>query len=194
MTAQNAPADPLARGLRLVRLFHRRPEDFGRLRPITAAACPAEDRALLDHREHMTVAMERRYGGPLGLRVVAERAAGMGGDTGDWYAREILLLGPDDAVVQHGIVRMDLAAVAPDVAARIRAGRIPLGRVLIDAGLLMQVQRVALLEVAPGPHLRGLFPASAACVHGRVAEIVVNGRPAIELLEIVAPVKAAVRG
>ena len=63
----------------------------------------------------------------------------------------------------------------------------PLGRILIDAGLLLQVQRVALLEVMPGPHLRALFAGATGSTHGRVAEIVVNGRPAIELLEIVAP-------
>ncbi|MFN9367515.1 MAG: hypothetical protein ACK6CT_01925 [Planctomycetia bacterium] len=179
-----ASADAVGRGLRLVRIFHRDGDSFGRLRPIEAAAVPAAPRVLLDHRHHMTVAMERRHGGPVRLRVVAERAAVA---TGAWYAREILLLGGDDAVVQHGIVRIDLATVKPDVAATIRAGRIPLGRILLAADLLLEVQRVELLEIEPGPHLRSLFADSAGPAYGRVAEIVVNGRPAVELLEIVPP-------
>jgi chorismate-pyruvate lyase len=135
----------------------------------------------------MTVAMERRHGGPVGLRVVAELSADAGEAAGDWYAREILLLGPSGAVVQHGIVRIDLNAVGPAVAAAIRAGKIPLGRILIDAGLLLEVQRVGLVAVEPGPHLAALFAGATGPAYGRVAEIVVNGRPAVELLEIVAP-------
>jgi chorismate-pyruvate lyase len=134
----------------------------------------------------MTVAMERRHGGPVGLRVVGERSADACGAAGNWYAREILLVGPHGSVVQHGIVRIDLDAVGPAVAAAIRAGRIPLGRILLAAGLLLEVQRVALLAVEPGPHLRALLGGATGSVYGRVAEIVVNGRPAVELLEIVA--------
>ncbi len=187
MTASQALTDPVDRGLRLVRIFHPRPADFGRLRPIDGGSMPQAARDLLDHRQHMTVAMERRHGGPVALRVVAERADGDPGDAAAGYAREILLLGPDGAVVQHGIVRLDLGAVDREVAVAIRAGKIPLGRILIGAGLLLEVQRVRLLEVEPGPHLQGLFGGASGPAWGRVAEISVNGRPAVELLEIVAP-------
>lgn len=187
MTAPHAPVDSVDRGLRLVRIFHRPPERFGRLRPIAAADVPCGPRDLLDHSHHMTVAMERHHGGPVGLRVVAEATAGHAGRTESGYAREILLIGPDGRVVQLGIVRIDLAAVGTEVAAAIRAGRTPLGRILISAGLLLEVQRVELLAVELGPHTRTLFAGAAGPAYGRVAEIVVNGRPAIELLEIVAP-------
>jgi hypothetical protein len=43
---------------------------------------------------------------------------------------------------------------------------------------------VNLLEIEPGPHLRGLV-GGAGRSFGRVAEIAVDGRPTIELLEIV---------
>lgn len=187
MTAPHAAADSVDRGLRLVRIFHPDPGAFGQLAAVDAADVPPEPRGLLDHHAHMTVAMERRYGGAVGLRVVGERSADACGAAGTWYAREILLVGPHGTVVQHGIVRIDLDAVGPAVAAAIRAGRIPLGRILLAAGLLLEVQRVALLAVEPGPHLRELLRASTGSVYGRVAEIVVNGRPAVELLEIVAP-------
>ena len=142
----------------------------------------------------MTVAMERFYGGPVGVVVVAEHAAGGGAEDREaWYEREILLRAADGRIVQHGIVRIDLDCVPQAVAGEIRAGRTPLGRVLIAAGMLLKVHRVGLLAVDPGPELRVLLgtddpPAGdAPQAFGRVAEIAVNGVPAVELLEIVAP-------
>lgn len=187
MIPEHDSADSVDRGLRLVHIFHRDPAVFGRLRSVAGAAVPRWARDLLDHLQHMTVAMERRHGGSVGLRVVAETAGDDRGGLPAAYAREILLLRPDGAVVQHGIVRIDLTAVGQDVAATIRSGKTPLGRILIDAGLLLEVQRVGLLEIEPGPHLQGLFRSPPRHTYGRVAEIVVNGRPAVELLEIVAP-------
>lgn len=180
------PTDPSAvgRALSLVREFCPDPAGFGRFQERQPDAVPEPARRLLDHDSHMTVAMERFHGGPVGLRIVAERpAAG-----GSHYAREILLVRGDGQVVQHGIVRLDLAAVPPDTAAAIRAGRAPLGRILIDAGLLCDVQRIGLIEVAVGPHLATLLGIpEAAAAFGRVAEIRVGGALAVELLEIVAP-------
>jgi hypothetical protein len=160
------------------------PAAFGRFREVSVATVPDVPRRLLDHRSHMTVAMERFHGGPVSLRVVAERPAAPGGR----YAREILLVRGDGAVVQHGIVRIDLAAVPAATAAAIRDHRAPLGRILVDAGLLCDVQGVRLLEVAAGPHLStvlGCRPEAVA--FGRVAEIRVAGAAAVELLEIAAP-------
>jgi len=180
------PADSTAeeRALALVRGLHPDAAVFGCFRELPPDAVPDPPRRLLDHRSHMTVAMERFHGGPVDLRVVAEQPAAADADR---YAREILLL-RDGRVVQHGIVRIDLAVVPPPTAAAIRAGRLPLGRVLIDAGLLCEVQDVRLLEVTIGPHLAALFACPGdAVAFGRVAEIRVAGRPAVELLEIVAP-------
>lgn len=185
-----ASSPAVARALDLVRAMHADPAAFGEIREVAADAVPDVPRRLLDHRSHMTVAMERFHGGPVALRVVAERPAATGGG-GERYAREIVLLRGDGAVVQHGIVRIDLDAVPPPTAAAIRARRTPLGRILIDAGLLCDVQHVRLLEMATGPHLAGLFGCAAgARVYGRVAEIRVAGVAAVELLEIVAPESA----
>jgi len=188
--------DAVARAAELVQLFCSL-DDFGRLRSVTSGEVPEPARTLLDHRSHMTVAMERFHGGDVRLRVVA----GAGDrreqrpDAG-WYAREILLETQGGKVVQQGIVRIDLTHLAPEIAAAIREARRPLGRILIEAGMLREVHRVKLLEVTPGPHLNGLFwpagprsvaAAAAAPVYGRVADIQLDGRPAVELLEIVAP-------
>lgn len=171
--------DSVARAADLVGLFVAPSSDFGTIAPIAATGVPEPFRSLLDHDGHMTEAMERHHRSPVFLRVVAESRG-----PGDSYAREILLTGADGRVVQHGIVRLDLAAVDPVTAARIRAGDAPLGRILVEAGVLRRVGDVALVAVAPGPHLEALI--GPRPTFGRVAGIAIGGRPAVELLEIVA--------
>jgi chorismate-pyruvate lyase len=183
--------DAVSRATDLIRAFPEAAAGFGTLRPLRPDDLPEPYRDLLDHRSHMTVAMERMCGGPVSLEVVATRieppaASGKRGR----YMREILLASASGAVVQQGIVRIDLDAIDGKTAAAILAAKIPLGRILIEANLLRDVHDVALLEVAPGPHLRRLFGPAAANAHrmfGRVAEISLGGRPAVELLEIAAP-------
>ena len=65
--------------------------------------------------------------------------------------------------------------------------KVPIGRVLIDAGMLRDVHDVGLVEVVPGAGLAGLLEMDdrRRCTYGRVAEISLAGRPALELLEIV---------
>lgn len=171
--------DAAARAADLVALFVADPADFGTVAAVQAGRVPEPFRSLLDHASHMTVAMDRHHRGPVSLRVVAEAA-----DSGGCYAREILLDGPGGGVVQHGIVRIDLAALDASTAARIRAREAPLGRILVEAGALCEVGDVRLVAVVPGPHLARLV--GPRPTFGRVATIAVAGRPAIELLEIVA--------
>jgi hypothetical protein len=180
MSAADGGAAP-ARGRELIRVFHPDSGPFGRLRLAAPESVPAAARQLLDHQSHMTVAMERRHG-PVWLAVVDRRD-----DPSGRYAREILLHAADGRVVQHGIVRIDLRRLGAEIATAIRGESIPLGRILIAAGLLCDVHDVALVEIEPGPHLQRLFGTAAATVYGRVATIDLDGVPAVELLEIVAP-------
>ena len=179
MQPVDSPAIP--RGLALVRAMGIEPEEFGRFVEVAADVVPDGPRRLLDHRSHMTVAMERLHG-PVRLEVVD-----CGEDSAGRYAREILLVRADGRVVQHGIVRIDLRRLVAETAAAIRAAAIPLGRILIEAGLLRDVHDVSLLQIDPGPHLRRLFGTDAAPAYGRVATIDLDGVPTVELLEIVAP-------
>jgi len=174
------PTAAVSRAERLVALFGGC-EAFGSVRAVDAASVPQPHRALLDHPSHMTVAMERFHGGPVSLEVVAARPADRT-DTG--YAREILLLDQRGRRIQYGIVRIDLGMVPQAVTRRILAADAPLGRVLLDAGCLCDVQHVELLDILTGPHLASLI--GGGRTFGRVATITVGGRPAVELLEVVA--------
>ncbi len=163
------------------------------MRGVAPHEVPEPDRSLLDHESHMTVAMERLHGGQVRLRVVASRGAGAGSPPSmTFYAREILLENPAGRIVQYGIVRLDLTSLDAATVQAILDGQRPLGRILIEAGVLRDVRHVSLLEVTPGPHLSGLlWPAGRGPgdgpLHGRVADIQLNGRPAVELLEVVVP-------
>lgn len=187
MQVETESSDAVTRARTLARPFWP-PREIAGISAAEPAGVPEPARGLLDHRSHMTVAMERFHAAEMRLRVVATVDAGV--DAAAWYAREILLETPGGKVVQYGIVRIDLSAVNDATAALIRAGRRPLGRILIEAGVLRDVHRVALLSIRPGPHLGGLLQVPAAAgdpVYGRVADILLDGRPAVELLEIVAP-------
>lgn len=194
MSREHGRESAVAQALKLVCLFADPGPSFATFRSVDRGEVPEPARTLLDHTRHMTVAMEAHYGAPLGLRVVA-RARHLGATNGQdpWYAREILLLSPQGALVQYGIVCINLAHVDRATAAVIRAGRIPLGRVLINAGLLREVHDVSLLEVRPGPRLASLFGGlpvpgvPSTPTYGRVAEISLGGHPAVELLEVVVP-------
>jgi len=193
-SAGTGSLDAVARAEELVRLFAEPGPGFATFRNVDRAEVPEPARTLLDHTSHMTVAMEGLHGAPLGLRVVARaRDTGTAADQAPWYAREILLLSPQGALVQYGIVRINLEYVDRTTAAAIRAGKIPLGRVLINAGLLREVHDVSLLEVRPGPRLASLFGklpqpgVPSPPTFGRVAEISLGGHPAVELLEVVVP-------
>ncbi len=176
---------PACRASGLLAIFHSQDEAFASVRAVDAAVVPGPFRQLLDHSSHMTVAMERHHGGPVSLHVVQEAE---GAADGRGYAREILLVRGDGMVVQHGIVRLDLSVVDAALAAAIRAADVPLGRLLIEAGLLREVHDVSLLEVFPGPPLCRLFGREVCPpTFGRVADISLSGRPAIELLEVAAP-------
>ncbi len=186
----NGPGDGgVGRAEALVRLFHPEPATFAGFAPAAAVELPAGCRELLAHSSHMTVAMERFHGGPVRLEVVARRE-----DAEGRYAREILLATPAGRIVQQGIVRLDLARLDPATAAAIREESVPLGRILIAAGLFCDVHDVELLRIRPAAELLAACGGGAGGKSGkslesfgRVATIGVAGQTAVELLEIVAP-------
>jgi chorismate-pyruvate lyase len=138
---------------------------------------------LLVHEHHMTVTVEAFHGAPVDVRILARR------HQGEFYSRKILLvLQGSGRIVQFGIVRIDLSLVDPAVRDAIVAGRTPIGRVLIQHDVLRRIEPTAFLRIEPGPEQMAWFGLSEAKpLYGRLALIHCDGRPALELLEVVAP-------
>lgn len=174
----------------LTRLFYAAPADLGGFDEVTADEMPADYRRLLAHEQHMTVTVEAFHGGPVDVVVLEKRL------TPTHYARKILLARQSDGrVVQFGIMRVNLACLSPEVKEQILAEGTPLGRVLIEHGLLTNVQLFSLWRVAPGPDLARLFDLKAAeTTYGRTALIELDGAPAVELIEIITPLPAEPAG
>jgi hypothetical protein len=143
----------------------------------------------------MTVTMERFHQSPVDVRIIARV------EDGELYSREIVLTKSEKSgksgqsgksvagrVVQFGIVQFDLSYVTEAVRREIRAGEIPLGRVLINHNVLRHVDLNMVLGVRVGPALADhLRTEPGAATYGRLATIFCNGKPAIDLLEISAP-------
>lgn len=178
------PAQPLTPDLdTLVGLFFDRPELLATFAEVTSDEMPPVYRALLDHEHHMTVTVEVHHGCHVQVRVLDVL------QTPNHYARKILLVREtDQRVVQFGIMRIRLDCLSAPVRAAIEAQQAPLGRILIEHDVLRAVRLSSLLRVSPGEELCAHFGIEPAEVtYGRTAMIDVDGEPAIELLEIVAP-------
>jgi hypothetical protein len=82
---------------------------------------------------------------------------------------------------------INLKGLSDQVRAEIEARQTPLGRVLIRHNVLRRVELQRLWRIHPGPYLREKLELQAPteCIYGRSAGIIVEGRQAVELLEIV---------
>ena len=153
--------------------------------PILSTELPEPYRRLLAHTHHMTVTVEQFYGGPVDVRVLETW------QSGDDYARKILLaLRPGGEVVQFGVVRIDLGVLAPTVRRQIEDRQTPLGRVLIQNDVLRTVQPTGYFRVTPSPAMAGWFGlAEPEVTYGRIGVITADGKPAVRVAEVLAPVR-----
>ena len=148
---------------------------------VPAEQVPEPFRKLLVHEHHMTVTVEEHHGSLVDVKVL-ERTR-----SGDAYARKILLAKQSDGkIVMFGLVRIWLNYCAPDVRDAILAEQTPIGRVLIEHNVLRRIEPTEFFRLTPGPDMVAWFGSSAP-TYGRLALIHCDGKPAVELLEIVAP-------
>ena len=167
----------------LYRLFPDSP-DRPEAVEVSAEDVPEPYQKLLVHTHHMTVTVEQYYGSPVDVRVLSCRREG------DEYARKILLALKDDPanVVQFGLVRIDLGVCPEAVRTAILEGKTPLGRVLIQNDMLRRIEPVAFLRVSLDRTMAEWFRAAPGTeTFGRIGVIYTGDRPAVEVLEILAP-------
>jgi 4-hydroxybenzoate synthetase (chorismate lyase) len=150
---------------------------------IPASTTPEPYRSMLVHEHHMTVTMEQYHGTSVNVQVIDKQ------QEGEIYCRKIILTRSDDGrPVQFGIVRFNFEYVTKAVRDEIIAGKIPLGRVLIMHNVLRHIDLGAILKISAGPELAQLLDMPEHGVtYGRLATIFCNRLPAVDLLEISAP-------
>jgi chorismate-pyruvate lyase len=165
--------------------FYGRPPGYHQLGDFASIEqVPSPYDGLLDHNKHMTVTVESHYGETVDV-VVHQTSR-----KDNWYSREITLVTEQSRrIVQYGIVRLNIDALDPDVWQQIESQELPLGRVLIRHNVLREVELCELWKITSGPCLAAMLHRSIGeTVYGRTALIYCDGEPAIELLEIVAPI------
>ncbi|MFO0788739.1 MAG: hypothetical protein U0805_04725 [Pirellulales bacterium] len=166
---------------RLATLFYSDLTAIGQFESVTADSLPVDARMLLAHNDHMTVTLEAFHKSPVVVAAHHEYR-----DDASYGRVSTLSRQTDGTVVQFGVIRIwlaDLPAVAQE---QIVGKQIPLGRVLIEQGVLREVQLIGLFRIMPGPELQKYFGVHAEeAVYGRTAQILVQERPTVQLLEIV---------
>jgi chorismate-pyruvate lyase len=170
----------------LTGLFPGGPPLIAEAEHIPSASTPEPYKSLLVHQHHMTVTMESFHDCSVDVRVL-ERSL-----EGDDYCRKILLLkSGTQTVVQFGIVRLHMQYISQAVREEILAAQIPLGRVLIKHDVLRQIDLNAILKITPGPQMQNYFHCQPTdTTYGRLATIFCDGKAAIDLLEVSAPLTA----
>ena len=103
----------------------------------------------------------------------------------------LLSLEKTPQVVQFGIMRFDFSVCDRDTRDAILDGTTPLGRILIQKNIMRRIVPETFLKIVTDESLATYFDCSLSQeVHGRLAVIECNGQPAVELLEVSAPVGA----
>jgi len=153
---------------------------------VAPADVPPPFDALLVHHDHMTTRLGAFHGAPVTLDVLHDAL------DGETYRRHIVLKPQgSDRIVEVGIVRIHLGCAALQVREAILGRQTPLGDILIAHDVLRRIEPKWYLRFEPGHRLLESFrPAPAQAVYGRIGVIHYEGRPAIELLEIVRGEKA----
>ena len=180
MTHHTVAADPDRRGL--FSLFPPA-ELLSRSDLVSPEEIPEPYHALLCHEHHMTVTVERHHGEPVDVEVVEEIRGR------EAYARKsVLRLHNSQRVVQFNLMRVHFRYCSAAVRQEILTGGTPLGRILINHKVLRRVMPTAFLRVMPGAPVMSWFGLSEPrLTYGRLALIVCDERPAVEVMEIVAP-------
>ena len=94
----------------LAGLFFEDCAKLGEFTEIPVEEMPSPYRELLGHTMHMTVTVENYHQSPVDVQVLQRHV------TDNHYSRKILLRRKsDNAVVQYGIVRLNKAALSPEV-------------------------------------------------------------------------------
>lgn len=175
--------NPLLELEELAKTFPEEAPLFENVEHIPSSTTPEPYKSMLVHEHHMTVTMENYHQSSVDVKVLDSLL------DGESYARKILLTKEGtDEVVQFGIVKFNFESVTKAVKKEILDGETPLGRVLIQHNVLRHIDLGAILKISAGPKLADyLQMEQGKLTYGRMATIFCNNKPAVDLLEISAP-------
>ena len=150
---------------------------------VAKEATPEPYHRMLVHEHHMTISMESYHDCSVDVEVMASRF-----EDGLYLRKIQLRKSGTDKIVQFGYVRFNFEFVTEKVRDEIVAEKTPLGRVLIQHNVLRHVDLGAILRFTAGPGLaKYLQMQEGQVTYGRLATLFCNGSPAIDLLEVSAP-------
>ena len=156
---------------------------------VTPNQIPQPYRSLLVHDSDMTRTLERHVGDRAVLRPLSTFLSGAS------YFRRILLVQESSGrPVALGAIRVRLDAFTPRLRAKILAGRIPLGRILLEGRFAYTSTVQALLAVEPTPEIMGVFwmPESRV-LYGRRSAMFRDKTKIADIVEILPPLSRARR-
>lgn len=150
---------------------------------IEPTTMPTLARQLLDHDQHMTEVMSRRYGGQVVVDVQRRQR-----HSDDYWRQIVLRIAGSPAVIQGGLVRVHLHGLSPAVVTALLEERVALGYLLKDHQVLRRIELRHLVQFAPSAKLQAWLGGCAeAPAFGRLATLFCDGQPVIELAEILPP-------
>jgi chorismate-pyruvate lyase len=154
--------------------------DPPKARMVSPEDLPPGLRKLLVHERSMTMTLERWFGRPIGLRTLSTLRKGSS------FMRRVLLVRTDTGQpVAMGAARITLSDFAPRLRARILRNKVPLGRLLREAGVDYISRPRAFLAITPNHELMGVFwMREPSTLFGRRTELIHGGRRIGDVVEI----------
>jgi len=153
---------------------------------IEAEDVPEPYHRLLVHKHHMTVTLEDYHGSP--VKVVPWKVQ----RNGSIYGRKLDLTVESGRIVMTGVMLINFGYCTKAVQDAVVAESAPLGRILIEHNVLRRIDATAFVRIpAADPLVQRFKLKRPQPAYGRVATIYCDEKPAIDLLEIVAPEEPA---
>ncbi|HEX6210561.1 MAG TPA: hypothetical protein VF136_07275 [Methylomirabilota bacterium] len=181
-TAARAVVPPLAGGLLypLDVAYARAGVAPPAVRAVAPGALPLPYRQLLVHENDMTLTLERHFGGRVVLRPLSTFFRG-----GSYFRRVLLSQEYSGRPVEMGALRIRLDAFSPRVRAEIERNRVPLGRVLRDAGVDFLSKARVFLAITPNAEMMGVFwMREPRTLYGRRTQVMLDGARIGDIVEV----------
>lgn len=149
-------------------------------RRLSGRAVPERYRALLNHRESMTMVLERYYADRLLVRPLWTCSSN------GTYSRQVMLVREHGGQpVEMGAINVKVEALTAEVREAIASGHLPLGRILTAAYSSYRTRPILFFSITPDPAMMSWFGMSVSSdLYGRYAALIVGGVCVGDVVEV----------